>query len=421
MTVRRRLAFLGLLGFAFVLPWEDAVVLPQVGSIGRLSGLLFLVLALPQFVDRGAFVMRRPALAVVTLAVFTLWSSATLLWTVDPAATTVSVMTLVQLLVMVALIWQICDTEQRRRAAMQAYVLGSIVAISSAFVNYSLGQEVAFGRFAATGFDPNDFAVILALGIPMAWQLSRSAMFLPAVVNLAYIPLALVAIVLSASRGGTIAAGVGLLAVLFGFMRMPRATRRAASAIGVTLLVTLPITAPLVQALAETSLYRLSTIASRSGDVNLNEREVIWRSGLDALPEHPIVGAGLGAFPSAIERTGAAPEVAHNSFLSVLVETGAVGMLLFATTLLVVVLPLLRAPSALAVPNLVLFATLMVAMMPLSWELRKPTWYVLGLLMTCQGAALAPRLYGIALPAIRSTATSVRAELSAVDGGRCER
>jgi O-antigen ligase len=387
-SVLRRLAFAGLLAFAFVLPWEDSVVIPQVGSIGRVTGLLFLALALPSLFDGRALTLRPPPLALALLAAFTLWGAATLLWTLDATATTTSMITLVQLLVMVWLVWELCHTEERRRRVMQAYVFGAYVAVIDGFSNYLAGEEATFRRFAATGFDPNDFAVVLALGIPMAWQLVHGRRPWLVAVNLAYIPAALLAITLSASRGGAIAATVALLVVPLGFVALPRGARRGVLVFGVALLAALPFAAPAIEDLAETSLYRFGALTGGLTEGSLNERGVIWRAGIETLPERPIRGVGLGAFPAAVERAGGIAEVAHNSFLSVLVETGTVGAVLFVAILLAVLVPVLGAPRASLVPNLVLFATLMVALLPLSWELRKPTWFVLSLLVTFRGAQL---------------------------------
>jgi len=416
--VLRKLAFAGVLGFAFVVPWEDAVVIPGFGTIGRASGFLLMAVALPQFIERGRLVMRSPSVAAAALGGFALWGSATLLWTVDSMATARAVTTLVQLVVMFTLIWQLCETDARRRAAMQAYVLGGFVAVADALVNYVTGQEAAFRRFAATGFDPNDFAAILALGIPMAWQLARGARLWLAILNLAYLPAALIAILLSASRGGAIAAGVAMLVVVFGLPTMDRATRRAAIVVGAALLVVLPLIVPVIGALAESSIYRFGSIARGLGEGSLNERGVIWRSGFEAFPENPIRGAGLGAFAAVIERTGLGAEVAHNSFLSVFVETGVVGALLFAAVLLAVLLPLLRAPRRIALPDLVLFLTLMVVMIPLSWELRKPTWFVLAMLAASHGAQLVagyPRAGRRGKPYVGAI---VGADIGAGHGGR---
>jgi O-antigen ligase len=69
--------------------------------------------------------------------------------------------------------------------------------------------------------------------------------------------------------------------------------------------------------------------------------------------------------------------VAHNSYLSVLVEEGFVGFLLYITMFIAVFLALMRLPTMERRFALVLFATICVAMLPLSWDDRKSVWFVL--------------------------------------------
>jgi hypothetical protein len=65
----------------------------------------------------------------------------------------------------------------------------------------------------------------------------------------------------------------------------------------------------------------------------------------------------------------------------VLVEQGAIGFLLFVLILVAVFRALLTMPSFERRFALTLFATLGVAMLPLTWENSKPTWVVMALLV----------------------------------------
>lgn len=386
--MRRDLAFVGVLVFAFVLPWENSIVLPVVGSVGRLSGLLMVGMALLAIADARGVTLRPLPLAVPLLGAFTLWSAATAIWSLDVSATITAVTTLVQLLVMVIILWESCPTSARRERVLQAYVLGSFVAIIDGFANYLAGTEATFRRFAATGFDPNDYAVVLALGIPMAWQLLRRARGIALVVNLLYLPASLAAIALSASRGGAVAAAVALSVVVFDARHLERPARRGLVAFLVALACATPFVAPEVANVTGTALYRLGSIGSALSGSTLNERGVIWQAGLNAFEDRPLQGVGLGAFPAAVERVSGVYEVAHNSFLSVLVETGVVGAVLFGAVILSICVPLLSAKRSTAIPSMVLFATLIVAILPLSFELRKPTWFVLAMLLTYRAVQL---------------------------------
>ena len=104
------------------------------------------------------------------------------------------------------------------------------------------------------------------------------------------------------------------------------------------------------------------------------------------------MGYGTSAFKYAVNpELGALTQVAHNSYLSVLVEEGIVGLMLYLSMMLSVFFAVFSLPRLERRFALVLFATLAVAMLPLSWEDQKPVWIVLAVLVgfsNVQAAAL---------------------------------
>ena len=79
-----------------------------------------------------------------------------------------------QLAIMVWLIWELAITEGRWRALLYAYCIGACVSSINAIRNLAAGMSPApdsaleDGRYAPAGFDQNEFALLLALSIPMA-------------------------------------------------------------------------------------------------------------------------------------------------------------------------------------------------------------------------------------------------------------
>jgi O-antigen ligase len=116
----------------------------------------------------------------------------------------------------------------------------------------------------------------------------------------------------------------------------------------------------------------------------LNSRTVLWKAGLDEFRTQSFGGIGAGAYPEAsakvIGRPWAFVPVAHNSFISVMVETGVIGLALFGSMLAM----LYR--SAAAMPGMTrsfwftMLAVWTIGVCSLTWEYRKPTWLLFGLL-----------------------------------------
>lgn len=374
-----------------VLPIENVVVVPGVGSLGRLAGLLLIVSAVPAFLGRGQVVARRQAVTLVLLGVYVLWAFAGLLWSVEPSSTLGYVFTFVQLLVLVVVIWQLCPDEQDRMSVQQAYVIGCALAVADALRNFLTGHEAVFQRFSITNTDPNDYALMLALSIPMAWDLFANRRGRGRLLNLAFIPVAIGAVVLSGSRGGAIAVAVAMLVVPLGFAALDRPGRRAVLGFLGLGALTLPFVWSEVSAAVGTNLDRIGTLGAELVSGTLNQRALIWSAGMDAFASRPLTGVGGGAFPAAIERVSGLRELAHNTFISVAVEMGAVGFLLFIGMILTIALPLIRAYGPRTTPGLVLLATLLVGIFPLTWEFRKPTWLVFSLLILLSGVPIGRR------------------------------
>jgi O-antigen ligase len=98
--------------------------------------------------------------------------------------------------------------------------------------------------------------------------------------------------------------------------------------------------------------------------------------------KQPVTGYGTSGYIPAIKpELGPYSQTAHNSYLSVLVEEGLVGFILYITMIASVWLAVLRIPTLLERRfGLVLLATLAFAMMPLTWEDVKAVWFTLAVL-----------------------------------------
>jgi len=106
------------------------------------------------------------------------------------------------------------------------------------------------------------------------------------------------------------------------------------------------------------------------------------------LRRHPVLGIGAGAYPEAVRPQLGTPGVpgaqyvAHNTFLSVLVECGAIGFAVYALMLGTVAMYVWTLPSAERALWAIMLAVWTVGVSTLTWEHYKPGWLIVGLIMT---------------------------------------
>lgn len=376
------IAYVGLWLFVFSVPWDNLIIIPGVGVVTKITGGLAAALALLAAVAAGRF--RRWHAFHLAALLFVLWTAGVLLFISHGVRPPRKLGTFVQLLIMVWMVWELAPSRQRLLGLMTAYVLGAYV---TAFDTIRLYRTAggALRRFAAGAFDPNDLAMILALALPMAWYLGMSyRQPLLRWLCRAFVPIGVLAIGLTGSRGAMI---TGVLAL----MVIPLTMTRLSPGRLATALLLLVVSGTLaVVYLPETVVERLATTRSEVEDATLGGRLKIWRAGMLVFSERPIIGYGLASFKTAVTSVmGPAAQVAHNSFISVLVETGLVGFLLYVGMIAAVLASIFKLPLVERRFGLVLFATLFLAMTPLTWEDRKAVWFTLALLVGLSQAWLA--------------------------------
>ena len=358
----------------FSMPLENSVL----GSVNRLIGGLALLLWLLSVVVTGR--LGKLHLFHLLATAFGLWYVVSLWWSVAPNETPFTA-SLIEGVILSVMLWDIYRTQERLEAAMQAFLVGGCLSVVMTALNFAQGQQVRHWekRFAASGFDPNDIALLLAIGIPMATYLAtrRSSLTAFRVVNLLYPAAAALGIVLSGSRGALLAAAP---AYLFFLIRMARLSRGWGFAMlgvltaAVTGATRLDLSAP---------LQRLGTVTASSGDDHLSGRADIWRAGWAAFGEHPFLGVGGGAFSAATMGKNGQGEalIAHNTYLSVLTELGPIGFLLFLGLLALVLQSALRQAPPMREMSLLSLLVWAIGVFALSWEFRSQTWLLFGLIV----------------------------------------
>ena len=369
-----KLAFGALWLFAFVIPFELFIRFEEFGTMGRLVGVVAFGIGLVSVVLHGRLRPLAP-FHVLTLF-FVLWAGLTAFWTLDVAETRERVWTYAQLAFMVWLIWELAPTRDRQLDLLQAYVLGCYVSVLDTVMKFLAGIEQQTGRFAATGFNPNDLGYTLVLAIPMAWCLAlMRPKGLLTWVNRVYVVFGMIAVILTASRGSFIPAFAALLIIPWTLTNLRPRSRIAICVGGVLAL------AAIARFVPRTSWDRLSTASEEIESGSFNERGDIWASGLEALVDRPLHGVGAGAYSVAIEPILGWGRPPHQTFLSVLVGQGVIGLALWLAMFAAAFLPVLRMPALERKLWITILMTLGIGLQVRTWDYRKPLWLILGILV----------------------------------------
>ena len=370
----RNLSFWISLLLVLTIPWEAVIESPVLGSVSRIAGLALAASWLVAVVVKGR--VRAPGFFHLALCAFVALNAASLLWSGDPEKTMIRILTWVQLLLMSFIFWDLYTTRKAVLAALQMYVLGSYVVLGDMLFHFFTGESFYYERFSATGTNPDDFGVVLALGIPVAAYL---AVFRPAdrltaplkVVNCAFIPAACIGIALSGTRTALVAAVPGALFCVAVMASLKLSSRFR---VGLLLLATAIVVVPRIP---DASFERLGTTRTELTGGDLNGRVRLWKEGLASFEQHPFLGVGSHMYRS-VNSEG---KVAHNSFLEVLVELGAFGLILFAIIIIAAGIHVVGQPPWDRRFWLCVFAGWVIAASALSWEHRKPTWLFLNLIV----------------------------------------
>jgi O-antigen ligase len=369
---------LGLLAaYAFTVPWEYSLDTGEpLGNIARIVGLALLAVAIPAATLRLAQAgLRSPGwIPVLTLGLL-LYFGLTTLWTLDEAITLAKLRGYFQEFMVVWILWEFAETAKELRWVMRAFVAGCGLLALLTLANFTSASAVAAEqiRFVAEGQDPNDVARFLDLGFALAallvaterrwWERGLAG---------GYLAVGLLAVFLTASRGGLSGAAVAILGSLTLLVVHRKGVSVGLLAAGVTGAVGIGLVVP------AGTLERLLTIPEQLSTGDLNERVNIWNSGWHAFTQAPWLGFGAGTFTLA---SGTAPyDTAHNTLLSVLVTGGLVAGSLLLCVMVAGASAVVPAKGPIRVALATTLAVWVVTSMVGAVEENRTTWLIFGLL-----------------------------------------
>jgi O-antigen ligase len=376
----KRLTLGLLMLFSFAVPWEYSLDLGEpLGNIARILSVLLLLAVMPLVLSKKG--IRRPGVMQWLVLGLYLYFACSYFWTADTVATLEKMRAYFQVMMIVWIVWEVADTSRHLNGLMRAFVAGCWVLAVLTAMNYVAASAVAAQqiRFVAEGQDPNDVARFLDLGFPLATLLFATESRWPVrLLAIGYVPVGLMAVLLTASRGGFSGALAALLgsAILLVMWR-PRASSMVFVGLAVTV-VALWLFVPLE------SFDRLATIPEQVAAGDLNDRLSLWTAGFHAFTQAPWWGYGAGTFATA---AGLAPtDTAHNTVMAVLVTGGLVGTTIFLAIVATAGWAVWRTSGLLRIAFGTALTVWVITSMVGSVEENRTTWLLFGMM------ALAGRL-----------------------------
>lgn len=342
MEAIRKLALICLLVLIFALPTDGLWFVAGISLI-KIAGLLLFGMVVLLLISGDS--LRGSPWFLIAVVAYICWTLFSFLWTWMPVnyETTLAINSFqsikgnLYLLMLVLLSFQVIRSDQDLNLAFAAYLLGVLGLIYFLVKGYSPNSTTV--RHEITGFDANETALQLALGIPLALYLlliTKSWLFKS--LSIIYIPLALFGIFITGSRTGFITALIGFLGVIPWLWHARLVWKIAA--LGFFIAIVLGVTSLVPQK----TLERLFSSGTELSQGTLSARSITWSKAWLEIGESPFFGNGISSFRRVINKYNI-DYTAHNSYIAIMVEQGIVGLLCYLAIIIAVLLQALRLPS----------------------------------------------------------------------------
>lgn len=386
-----RVVFWATLLFVFTVPWRNMVHLGEsVGTIGRVLGIIVATFwAINVIYTRR---VRMHATFAVLAGAFLLWSLLSIMWSADSAAAISDVTRYLFLVVMVVVILDVYNSEERVHLGLQSFVLGAAVGVIVLLAAFFMagGFEGSFRRLSVPGYNPNRFGGILAIALPLSVYLlyhQRDGLRWLAVINGVFIPLAGFGVMLTGSRQAMVALAPTVLLLLY--LGVSDGQSVLTGVVGVATiggLLSLPFVLP------ERLTDRIMSIPEEITSGTLGGRGPEITDAVSLIMATPFHGVGAG-------NRLASP---HNTYLRIGMELGLVGVILFVAVLGLTAMALMRIERGRAALFAV-FAAWGLVSLTNHWNLHATTWLLVALMLALD-PALGRRRWSLSVFSVNVTA-----------------
>jgi O-antigen ligase len=327
--------FVGMLPFEAMLWFNEA----DVPSVSKFVGILLVVSAIVAFLAGHPF--RFPTLPVIMRILIFALCAISYTWSIDSELTLGYVQRLFQLLVFFLLIWEFAVTYDDQLWVFRSFLAGMVVPTVMAlraFRSASAGVLESGERFTGGGHDLNYLAYMYSVAILLAIYMSRNQRPLDRGLRWVYWGFAgwcVVQALLTGSRGGLLSllATAIFAAFMLGLKLRSVVQKMAFKTMLKSLMwffLLIGTAAPVAWFVVPQELLNRLTLKGGSGtSIEDDPRLRIWRRGMEGFWKSPIVGVGTAGFFIVAADDDGTRRAPHNTFISVLVELGVIGLALY--------------------------------------------------------------------------------------------
>jgi O-antigen ligase len=334
------------LGLALWVPLAFLEGLPVLNTAGKAAGLLVAVAWVGSFRsvrETAVVTLHRHRSLLAVLVGLLAWLSLSIVWAGDSGLAFEEIWRWYVLAFVFLVVVTTVTTPDILRLVLIGFVVGAVISVGIGFADGSLTNPEysnvtssvdAKERFSGAAGDPNFLAAsMVAATVLLAALFSETRS--PLLRGLAAVAAAMMitGFVASGSRGGSLAAGVTVIAALVVF-RQQRAQVVAAIAVLLGIAALAFVNVP-------GAWERVTSFGDDNGRSDL--WTVAWRMGED----QPVGGVGLNNYfersgdyvrePGALENVNVIvddPHLAHNTYLELFATTGVIGLALFVAVAL---------------------------------------------------------------------------------------
>ncbi len=327
---------------------------------------------------------------------FLLWVIFSLTWTYDLSRTQTMVFTYTSLFFFVWLIISYVETLSKISLLTVFYLVGCVCSwfFGSTSLTGNPMEDSGYMRYSGGGLDQNECAFVLNLGGLFAFVkifLSRSRLqagifFLLAIVLAC-------GVILTGSRAGFYGLAILWMGVAY-FVRSKISPR-------LFWIFLIPFLLGALIYLPSTDIWK--RVSEGTNAETFFSRQLAWTAGITVWKNVPLQGVGAGAFvPATLYITNDKYLVAHNTFVSVLVELGIIGEVLFVSVFILLLYGGWKQLFTLRTASreervykyffgFLVFLIFFPALLSLTFEYKKMLWFAVGLSIASRRALVYER------------------------------